>query len=356
MANKFLTKLRALEGAVNPEAEHPGVLQTPSPSVNWALKNDAYGVKNHGLPFGAGMLLYGPPKGGKSIITNALVGQLHRQDPEAIAIKFNTEMRGAMQDNSAQHKMWGIDPDRFVVFDANAPENIFDRIETDIGAMVQEGAKIKLIIIDSLTGISGRRTQNATTILTQQIGDHAATIKDGLGRIMTTIRKHGIALICTSHIRAELDQLEQMRGNTVKMQGAWATKHFFEFFCYVEPNRSKTGKTTLAGEDFTDSEVVDFMDKAQKTGHKIRFTLKESSLGPSGRTAEFTLDYEKGIVNTYEEIFTLAVNMGILTRPNNQTYEYKDLKWRGLVNCLSAIRDSDTLQQQLLLEVFKKDC
>jgi RecA/RadA recombinase len=351
MANKFLSKLRALEGAVNPDDINPLLMtiRTPSPSVNWA-----FGVPGNGLPFGAGMVLYGPPKGGKSIICNAIVGQLHKDDPDAIVIKFNTEMRGAMQDNTSQHEMWGIDPDRFVVYDVNQPEHIFDRIEQDLNAMIQDGAKIKLIIIDSLTGIVGRRSQNATTILTQQIGDQAATIKDGLMRILPTIRKNKIALIATAHVRAEMDQLEQMRGNTVKMAAAWAAKHFFEFFCYIEPNRSKTGKTNLAGEEFTDPETVDFMDKAQKTAHKIRFTVKESSIGPAGRTAEFTLDYAKGIINTYEEIFTLAKNKGILERPNNQMYKYGELQWRGIVACLTAIRDSDTLQQQLLQAIYDK--
>ena len=348
----YLTRLRKLEGAVNPEGDDPLLhcLQTPSPGVNWA-----FAVPGHGVPFGYTAYLYGPPKGGKSVICNAIVGQLHKDDPEAIAIYYNTELRGAIQQSPAQHKIWGIDTNRLVIFDVNQPELIFDKIETDIAALCQEGAKIKLIVIDSTKGIQGRRAMNATTVLTQQIGDEAATVQDGLKRITPTIRKHGIATILTTHIRAELDQREQMRHKTIKMASAWAAKHMAEFFLYIEPNQSKEGRTSLLDEEFTDPETKDFMDKAQKTGHKIRVCVQESTFGVSGRTAEFTLDYNKGIINTYEEIFLLGKNTGIIEKPNNITYKYKDRTWKGLSNCLISIRDESELAQSILRDVFAKD-
>jgi len=351
--SKFLTKLRNLEGAIKVGEYNPllNCLQTPSPSINWA-----FGIAGHGLPYGYTMVLYGPPKGGKSIICNAMVGQMHKDDPEAIAITFNTELRGEAQANEDQLKTWGIDPDRFIVYDVNQPELIFDRIETDIAAACQEGEKVRMVVIDSITGIQGRRTMNATTVMQQQIGDEAATIQAGLKRILPIIRKYKIALILTTHVRAELDQKEQMRGKTIKMAGAWAMKHMAEIFAYVEPNRSKDGKVSLAGEEFLDENTRDFMDKSQTTGHKVRFRVEDSSIGPKGRTAEFTLSYEKGIINTYEEIFMLGKNLGIIQKPNNVTYQYKDQTWRGLAACLMAIRDDAKLATEILAEVYTKDC
>jgi RecA/RadA recombinase len=347
----FLSKLRKLDGAVNPNSDALNqCLSSPSPSVNWA-----FGVDGFGMPFGSSMILWGPPKGGKSIICNAFIGEFHRNDPEAIAVTFNTELRGEFQSNTSMLTKMGVDPDRLVTYDVNQPELIFDRIEKEIAALCQDGAKIKMIIIDSLSAITGRRTQNADTILTQQIGDQAATIKDGLARILPTIRKHKIALIMTAHARAEMDMKEQMRGKTIKMQSSWATKHVAEFFCFVEPNRSKDGKITLDGETFVDDSVKDFMDKAQGHAHKIRFRVEESSLGFAGRTAEFTLDYNKGIINQYEEIFTLAKNLGILHRPNNTMYEYNGRSWRGLVAMLTAIRDEQVLRDDLLEQIKLKD-
>jgi len=347
----MLAKLRKLDGAVNMEYDPMvNVLKTPSPSINWAL-----GIRGYGLPFGYSMILFGPPKGGKSIICNAFIGQLHQDDPEAVSITFNTEMRGELQQDAHSAKAFGIDSDRHITYDVNEPALIFDRIEGEINAMCQEGLKVRAIVIDSLKGIAGRRFLNAKTINTQQIGDQAATIQDGLLRILPIIRKHRIALIMTTHVRAEMDQLEQMRGKTVKMASAYAAKHMAEFFCYVEPNQSKTGKVSLAGETFTDDETKDFMDKALKKGHKIRFKCMGNSMGPADRTAEFTLDYQKGIVNQYEEVFTLGKMLGIIERPNNVMYKYGEKTWRGLKACLEALRDDPQMQSDILTQVYDKD-
>jgi hypothetical protein len=120
-------------------------------------------------------------------------------------------------------------------------------------------------------------------------------------------------------------------------------------------NQSKEGRSSLAGEAFEDEATKDFMDKAEKTGHKIRFRITDSSKGVSGRTAEFTFSYDHGVVNTHEEVFTLAKNSGVLTKPNNLMYAYGDRSWKGLVACLTAIRDDKDLYNALLADVLKKD-
>jgi len=347
--SKLLNKLKNLEGAVDTEAGDESLmncLATPSPSVNWAFAQPGFG-----LPYGCGLVLYGPPKGGKSVFLNGIIGQMHKDNPDYVAIKFDTELRSRFTATPTTLRKFGINPDKFIPYDVNEPKLIFDRIEHDIAAVCQEGEQIKLIIIDSMSGVAGRRALNADSIETQQIGDQAATIKDGLMRIMPTIRKYNIAFICTAHIRAEMDQAEQMRGKKVKMQAAWAAKHTFEYFCYIEPNRSKTGKVTLAGQEFTDPAIVDFMDKGQKTGHKVRLKVEDSSFPYGGRTAEFTLDFDRGIINQYEEIFTLASNYGLIQRPNNTMYKIGEESYRGVVACLEAIRDNQELADKLLRDV-----
>jgi RecA/RadA recombinase len=351
MSSKHLmARLKKLDGVVSGSYDATQCLRTPSPSINIAMA-----IKGHGLPFGYSMVLYGPPKGGKSVICNAFIGQLHREDPEAVAITFNTEMRGELQSSDKSAKSFGIDPERFVCYDVNKPSEIFDRIETDIAACCQDGLKVKLIIIDSLKGIAGRRFLSADSVDTQQIGDQAATIQDGLMRILPVIRKHKIALVMTTHVRAEMDMAEQKRGHKVKMASAFATQHMAELFCFVEKNQSKAGKTDLSGSEFVKEDLRDFMDNNDKTGHKVRFKVTGNSIGPDGRTGEFTLDYSKGIINQYEEVFQLGKNFGIIEKPNNVMYKYKEYSWRGMPECLAAIKDSLELQKQILDDVYAKD-
>jgi hypothetical protein len=343
-----LSRLRKLEGAVNDfKLEH---LRSPSPSINWAYAN-----KGKGLTFGMHAILWGKPKSGKSLIAKMYAGQLLKDDPEAIVLEFNTELRGKFQSTPETLAKFGIPNDgRFISFDVNEPEKVFDVIQKDVSAAIQDGEKVKLIIIDSLTNIQGRRSMNADSVSVQQIGDKALTIQTGLERILPIVRKHDIALISTAHARAEMDQRKQMQGKTIKMANSFAAQHLAEYFIYVERNETKDGRTDLAGEEFLDQETKDFMDKAERTAHKIRFQLTDSSFGVSGRTAEFTLDYDKGLINVHEEIFVLAKNLGIITKPNNVTYQYKDKSFRGLVACLTAIRDNEELQKELLTEIYER--
>lgn len=355
MSNKkLMAKLRKLEGAIahgeyDPYA-YENCLHSPSPSMNWA-----FGHKGHGLPFGYGLMLYGPPKGGKSIIALAMAGWLHQSDPDAIVIFFNTELRGELQANVDSLKTWGIDPDRFITFDVNEPALVFDRIKNDVTALIQEGLKVKMIVIDSLSGIVGRRTMNQKTIDQHQIGDHAQTIKLGLEMILPTLRRNRIALIATTHVRAEMDMLQQMRGKKVKAQAAWATQHILEFFAYVERNESKTGRSSLIGEEFIDDDMKDFMGKGDITGHKIRFRIDDSSAGIRGRVAEFTLNFKEGIIAKHEEIFRLGLESGIITKPNNVMYAYGDQKWRGVAAIVNALKDDYALANEILIEVMEKD-
>lgn len=348
--SKWKKRLEKLEGAVvgdyNPFAH---VIRTPSPSVNFTFGN------TWGLPLGYSVALYGPPKAGKSILCNAFIGQLHRDDPEAIAIKFNTEMREEGQLTAAQARNWGIDPDRYQAINTNIPSEIFDVIEKDIAADLRDGAPYKLIIIDSITNVRGRRDISADSVDTQQIGDQALTIQTGLQRILSTIRRHRVALILTTHVRAEMDQLEVRRGNVHRMAGGFALKHFAEYFMYVEPNNSKAGRTDLAGEELIDKSVTDFMNKGERTGHKIRVHMVDSSVGPKRRVGEYTFDYDNGIINIHEEIFLLGVNRGVIERPNNVTYSYGGQSWRGRVAMLEAIRDNDELAQAIHRDVMRLD-
>lgn len=349
--NKWITKLNNMEGSVNLETDpNLNVIQTPSPSANWA-----FGNKGHGLPKGYTMLLGGPAKAGKSLISLTMIGQMHKDDPDAIAVVYNTEMRGELQANTESLSRLGVDKDRFVVFDTNQPDMIFDKISKDLAAMCDDGAPIRMIVIDSLSFIAGRRSMNSDTVMQQQIGDKAATIQAGLELILPVIRKHKIACVLLTHVRDEMDQHEIMRGNKHRLQAANATKHFAEVFAFVERNRAKAGRTDLEGNDFVDDSVKDLMGKGDVTGHKIRFKVLDTSFGVSGRTAEFTLDFEKGIINQHEEIFTLGINTGVIERPNNRTYKIGSETWTGIGATLEALKNNKPLQNEVLKAVYEKD-
>ena len=349
-ANKFMKKLMEMENAVQGDKNRfAKVVQTPSPSVNFSFG------KGGGLPRGYSAVFYGPPKGGKTLLLNATIGQLHRDDPEAIAVKFDTEMREEGQLPPTEAAKWGIDTDRYVCFSTNNPMAIFDKIGIEIQAMCQDGAPIALIGIDSINSIMGRRALNQTTIETQQMGDEAMTIQVGLKSILETQRKYDIALIMTAHVRAEMDALEQKRGNKTRLAAAFGVQHHTEYYLYVERNRNKDARQDLLGKEFKDEVMSDIAGNEDVTAHKIRTIMKANSMGPAGRTGEFTLDYNRGIVNVYEEIFLLGVNRGIIERPNNVMYKFGGKEWKGEKAMVAAVRDYPEIGQEIMKELRRRD-
>ena len=346
----WLKEFHKLEGALtkvtNPFAE--GVCSN-SPSANFIYGN------THLLPFGYGEVLYGPPAGGKSLFAHMKAGHLHQTDPEAYVVKFDTEMRSEAQLTPNIAKTFGIDWERLIIIQANEPALIFDQIETKLAAMIENGCPIRYIIIDSINAIQGRRAMNAKTVDTQQIGDHALTIKDGLKRIQGVQRRKKIAISAVTHIAAELDMHEQMRGNKTKMSAAFALQHWAEYFILLEPNKAKDGREDLLGNALADDSVHDLKDKAETTGHKIKVTMKKSSLGPKGRTGEFTFDYRKGVINVHEEVFRLGVARNVIGHPSQSMYEYGGKEWRGKEALLEALKVDTELQERIVKDVKKLD-
>jgi len=335
-AGKFLAQLRSMEGAVDPVYNpFSHVVRSGSPSLDWI-----YG-KGMGLPLGFSEILFGPPKSGKSLLTYMKAGNLHKNDPEAIVIKFNTEMREAGQ----LAPYWGIDPERYIAFDVNEPELIFNRLTNDILPMIQAGLPVKYIIIDSIQGIQGIKEMNSGDINQHLIGDHAITIQKGLKQILPMLRRYKIALTCTAHVRANVDL--QGRGPDTKMGGAWALKHFAEYFVSVNRAGAQEDKLDIAGQKFEKEDKKDLRGNKEQYGHKIWVKMEESSVGVAGRAGQFTLSYDQGLINTDEEIFKLGAAHGLVDQ-SGAYFTINGEKFQGRAKAALALRDSPQLQASIM--------
>lgn len=351
MAKNWMTQLNKGEGAVMGDyLPHNNVIRFPSPSVNFLFGN------GHGLPLGYTLVLAGRPKGGKSLLIHSAIGELHKNDPEAWAIKFDTEFREEGQVTDEQVKLWGMDRNRYKAYSTNTPASIFDFIENDVAALCQDGLPLKLVAIDSVNGIQGRRGMSAESVDVQNRGDEAQTLGVGFKRILAVQRKYKFALIMTCQVRAEQDpDVIKRTGSAIKPALPWQLQHYAEYWMMVEPNVYKAGRTDLLGGEFKNEELGDMAGKGDQTAHKIRVKMMDSSMGPKGRTGEFTLDYDHGMINKHEEAFTLGVNRGVIEKVNALTYAFGDKKWTGKPATLAALAEDPALYEAVISEVFKKD-
>jgi hypothetical protein len=345
---KLMSKLFKLEGYVARDYDpYQHIIEPSSPSLAYTFDN------SWGLPFGYTWLLWGEGKA---------IGDLHKQDPEAVAVYYNTEMREELQATPKQLQTFGIDLDRYAAFNVNKAEDIFDRIEQDIPKLIEEGLKIRCIVIDSVTDIVGRKMSNSDSVGNFIIGDNAATVGDGLLRIKRIQRKYKIAVILVAQARAELDMGEQMRGKKMKMAAANATKHKAEYFMLVEHLRTKEGKKDLLGHALADETIQNVMsgtkdsEAGDQSARKMRCTMEASSCGRDGRVGIFTLHKDDGLINTEEEVFLLgAGNFGVIAEPTQGRFEFGDRKWHGKESVLLALKEDTQLRKDVLAACKRRD-
>lgn len=346
MANKWMKELRKYEDSVNLDYDSydpKNCLYTPSPYFNWIFANKA-----HGIPKNSSLLLFSEQKAGKSLSIYAMIAEMQKRDPEGIAIYFNTELRGQLQKDAIP----GIDKDRMIIYDTNDPVEIFDRVETDIKALVQDGMPLRIIAVDSLTNIQGVKRGGSDSVANHLIGDQALTVQIGLGKLVPFCKRNGILLIGTSQMRGNLDAGSY--GPKEKMAASWAVKHAFEYFVSLKRAGAAEDKQDIEGKTFED-DSKDARGNKLLNGHKIYVKMEQSSIGSAGRAGVFTLSYDQGIVNQHEEIFWLGKNAGVISTPNNRTYTFGDKSFNGKKECALAIKDDPKLANAILNEVRKLD-
>lgn len=316
----------------------PWVAQFPSPGVNYLFG------KKQGIKAGYTLMVYGPPKSGKSLLAFAAAGQLHRDDPEAIVLHFDTEYRDNVM---TWAEVFGIDSSRFITRQSNQPTDIFDYIATDVKAMLQEGVKIKMIIIDSLAMIQYPKEANKELSTNMVIGDAGSYLSGAMKMIVPVIRQFKIATILCQHVRANMDP-NSAKYRPYIIPGGFALKHSVEYWMLAVKVESKDTKKFDSGrKDGAGNDI--------QTGHTIRVKMEENSDGPQNRAVEIALSYEKGLIDQFEEIATLAVNMNIVERPNNLTYQYGEQSWKGINNFALAVKENEILQRELIQKIKEND-
>lgn len=355
---KWMNRLLKAEGAVRRDY-NPFMhgLRFSSPGMNFIFGN------THCLPLGYILCAWGPPKSGKTVAWYDLVGQMHRDDPDGHALRFDCEFKEEGQLTDQKARSYGIDFKRYQCIMTNQPENIFEYITKEVDAMCQDGYPLRALCIDPLSNIQGRRSIGADGKMTQQRGDRAATLQEGLGLIWPIIHKHRIALYLTCQARAEQDPVEQMRGKKIRMEAAFFVKHAGGYIMRIEPNEGVKGRQDLAEEAYENEGMKDGLGKASRIAHKVRATMEGNSFGPKNRAIEFTFDdVNGGIINQWEEVFTLGVNRGIVTRPNDTTYVMarwptagEEMTWRGKKNFFMALRDNESLRKEICNRIREQD-
>lgn len=298
--NKWMKKLEGDYAKIASSIPRPSenVIQLKSPSFNWA-------VGNTGLTEGKAICFFGPESSGKSLLSQLCLIELQKKHPESIQVLIDAEFSF----NADWFQKLGGDLDRLLVKQTNDPLEIFDWIEKDVLEMLQDGAPINGLMIDSVKSIRYPGDhKNKSTDITMG-GSGAKYLGPALKGLLPIIRRHNITTFLVQQVYEEMDQYKKMNNPWIIPDGR-ALKHFCDYMLQVERVDKKDGRIeegkTIAGGAF-------------QVGHKVRVKGKKNRVGAPYRVAEFSLRYDSGIVNVEEETYELAKSLGVIYHPISES-------------------------------------
>src|SRR5581483_1001847 len=337
-AKKWMTSLTSDFGAVAAAMPEPtdSVIELASPSLNWAIGNG-------GLVEGKALCYFGPESGGKSLLMQLTLIEIQRKHPDGICVLFDAEYAF----NKAWFRKLGGDLDRLYIRQTNDPLKIFDYISGEMLEKIQEGCPIKAIAIDSVKSIKYPKDIKKQSTDQTMGGGGASYLGSALKHVTPVIRENNITCVLVQQVYEEMDQYKKMRNPWIVPDGR-ALKHFCDYMAQVEKLETKDG-VVETGENIHGG--------AAQIGHKVRVKFKKNRVAAPYRTAQFTLNYEEGIVDTGNEVFDLAKSLGVIFHPVNPETKKENVQmWqfasydpvRGEQNIRNAVLASKKMQEEIV--------
>jgi recombination protein RecA len=336
--SKWMSKLTNDFGvaAASLKSAEPTPIPAWSPSLNWA-------TAKRGFMPGKINVLYGPESCGKSMLAMMAIVELQRRDSEAIAIWFDAEFSF----NVDFFVKLGGDPNRLIVRKSNDPLKIFDYIGGELLEALQEGAPVKAVVVDSVRAIRFPKDIKKQTTDMIMGGTGANYLPSAFKLILPVIAEHHLLTFFIQQVSIQIDPMKALRNPYVLPDGQ-ALKHAGDLMLEIIKLDTKAG-VIEKGETITGS--------AQQRGHKVRIKVKKNRMGVPARVAQFTFDYDHGVVDTSNEIFELAKSLNIVFHPiSTNTGKENTMMWqfgnydpiKGEDNMKAFVASSKKIQEEIL--------
>lgn len=341
--SKWMSQLTSEFGVLASQLkrDEPLPITAWSPSLNWATTKRGF------IP-GKMNIVYGPESCGKSMLAMMAIIELQRRDKEAIAVWFDAEFSF----NPSFFEKLGGDLDRLIVRQSNDPLKIFDYVGGELLEMLQNGAPVKALVVDSVRSIRFPKDMKKQTTDMIMGGTGANYLPSAFKLIIPVIAEFKLLTFLIQQVSIQIDPMKAMRNPYVLPDGQ-ALKHYGDLMLEMIKLDTKAGVIesgeTIAG------------GAAQK-GHKVRIKVKKNRLGIPARVAQFTFDYNHGVVDTSNEIFDLAKSLSIIYHPvsattgkeNVQMWQFAECEpIRGEDNMRTFVKGSKKLQDEIMEACYK---
>lgn len=329
----FYSKIKRMHGASVakdlPSAKSD-LLYLPTPSLNWAIGG--------GLAYGKVFCTYGPEQSGKTLIAILAIASMHATDPDAWAVWYDAEFSF----NKEYAGRLGVDLNRLIVVSSNQPEHIFDAFTKDVVSLIQEGMKVRIMVVDSVKSVRGPREADTDSVTDHVIGDMSGLLNKAFRKLVPVLRQYGVLAILVQQVNEEMDQMKQMQGFKWRVPSGQALKHYSDYMVLVEKVENKASRLF--------DETHEVLNKMPvQVGHKIRCKVTKNRMGVPSLAAEFQLKYGVGVINIPQEIAELAVNFGVVEHAKGSTlYKFGNDKAVGFAKFVELVGSKPELQRQLM--------
>lgn len=237
----------------------------------------------------------------------------------------------------------GIDPEKLYVIssqnkkgEARSGEALLE----DVTKLIE--AEIDLIVVDSISALTPQVALEKALDEGSAIAEHARMLSKCLQKVNAQLGAHNkTALIFINQMRSTPGV---MFGNPNKSTGGKA----LEFYDAIKMLVFKR-----TGVEFTYYKDAKNKDEGL-VGQRIKITTEKNKLYRPKMSCEFDVFFDIGPnnlsigVDVVGELLTECLKAGIITRPNNVTYTYKDQNFKGQMAIMQAIKDSEDLQKELM--------
>lgn len=301
-------------------------------------------LSSGGIPRGRIVQYYGPPGSGKSLLATLAIKSAQQLNSESYQVYMDAE--GTF--NPSWAAQLGCDTNRIKVISGDPAAYGQKAFEMLLGEPKQDSkknyaGKSKPGFLDQIA--EGKI--NCDLIVYDSIGacippieDVASVGKSGmatLARFLTTtfkklsleVKKSNVAFICINHKRDGMDPY----GADHTFSGGNSYAHYLSANVYFTRVNRK------------DSAIMD--ENEDVVGSLVRAKVEKSKFGPWPREAEFSINYNIGVVDSHKELAELGLKYGVVKKPTSMSYEFGEMKWVGADKYATALMEDPGLFNQI---------
>lgn len=282
-----------------------------------------------GWPSGRTITMFGRDGAGKSTLALSSVADAQRQGKTALWIDCEHSF------SAPWASIMGVDIDNLIVVQNRSLEHILAVMQK----LYEKKEEIDVIVIDSISAV---QTMKFFDDDNHQIGSQARATKEFLAKSRFWF-PHSL-MICLSQItQAPVGGMMwgdiPTGGKALKHESSYIVKLSFGKVD-MKKEKVKVGNREIESPTVTYVDVTWVMEKA-----------RSANLGARG-----TYRLRPGVgIDKLFELLVEAVHSGVMERGSRGHFRYKDELWHGEANVLEALKENETLREEVYKDVLGRD-